>query len=114
MSRHGTENITINEEELYEELVESRGIPKIKHYLTPRWPKLTASVRRKFVRLQHTWKLGDRYYKLANTYYGDSKLWWIIAWYNEKPTEGHVKSGMTLYIPTPIEDVLAYFNTFSK
>ena len=114
MSRHGTENTKVNEEDLYEEFLEDRGIPRIRHYLTPKWPKLTAQVRNRFVRQQHTWALGDRYYKLANQYYGDPKLWWVIAWYNEKLTEGHVKAGMTLYIPTPIEDVLSYFNIFSK
>tara|TARA_Y100001973_G_scaffold104310_1_gene173882 strand:- start:1014 stop:1358 length:345 start_codon:yes stop_codon:yes gene_type:complete len=110
MPRHGTENLIENTEELYEEILEGRGLTKITHYRTPRWPKLTAKVRSRFVRQRHTWKLGDKYYKLANQYYGDPKLWWVIAWYNEKPTEGHVKSGDTIYIPTPIEEVISFFN----
>jgi hypothetical protein len=109
MPRHGTENLIENTEELYEEFLERRGIPKIVHYRSPRWPKLTARVRRSFSRQKHVWKMGDKYYKLANQYYGDPKFWWVIAWYNEKPTEGHVKSGMIIYIPTPLSKVISYF-----
>jgi len=114
MPRHGTENLIENTEELYEEFLEQRGLSKITHYRTPRWPPLTASVRGQFVRQKHIWKLGDKYYKLANQYYGNPKLWWIIAWYNEKPTEGHVQLGMTIYIPTPVERVVSYFNLMAK
>ena len=110
MPRHGSEDTIENSKELYEEFFERRGVPKITHYRSPRWPPLTAAVRGKFTRLRHTWKMGDRYYKLANQYYGDPKLWWVIAWYNEKPTEGHVEPGSTLFIPTPVSKVLSYFN----
>ena len=40
------------------------------------------------------WKLGDRFYKLADQYYGDPTLWWIIAWYNRMPTESHAEGGL--------------------
>ena len=110
MPRHGTENTRVNTEEFYEEFLEEREVPSITHYRTPKWPRLTASIRRRFKRSRHVWKAGDRYWKLANQYYGDSKLWWVIAWYNEKPTEGQIKEGTVLFIPTPIDRVLAFFN----
>jgi nucleoid-associated protein YgaU len=110
MSRHGSEDTIENSKELYEEFFERRGVPKITHYRSPRWPPLTAKIRRKFTTRRHTWKMGDRYYKLANQYYGDPKLWWAIAWYNEKPTEGHVEPGSVLFIPMPVGKVLSYFN----
>ncbi len=111
MPRHGTESTMENEEELYEELFEARGVSKIKHYKTPKWPPLTSSIRRLFVTKRHRWKLGDKYWKLANDYYGDSTKWWVIAWYNEKPTEAHIKTGDMILIPTPLGKVLSYFNT---
>jgi len=63
----------------------------------------------KLQRQQHLWKIGDRYYKLAHKYYGNAKYWWVIAWYNKKPTESHMQLGETLYIPSPLEDILRYF-----
>ena len=56
----------------------------------------------------HIWKLGDRYHKLASEYYADSELWWVIASYNKKPTEFHLKAGDIVYIPMPLETVLYY------
>tara|TARA_R100001594_G_scaffold132771_1_gene173132 strand:- start:416 stop:760 length:345 start_codon:yes stop_codon:yes gene_type:complete len=110
MPRHGSENLTENQEELYEEFFQDRGLTKITHYRTPKWRRLTVKARRLFTSRKHTWTLGDKYWKLANQYYGDPKLWWVIAWYNQKPTEFHVKAGYTIYIPQPIEDVLSFFN----
>ena len=54
----------------------------------------------------HTWSLGDRFYKLAYKYYGDSTLWWVIAWYNQTPTEAQVEIGDTLQIPLPLDKIL--------
>jgi nucleoid-associated protein YgaU len=110
MPRHGSNNLTKNQSELYEEFFEERGLTRITHYRTPKWPPLTAKIRSQFVRIRHSWKLGDRYWKLASKHYGDPKLWWVIAWYNEKPTEAHVKTGATIMIPKPVDRVLSYFN----
>ena len=110
MPRHGTESTIENDEELYEEFFEARGVNKILHYKTPVWPPLTAGVRTKLAPIRHNWTLGDSYWKLANRYYGDPKLWWAIAWYNEKPTEAHIKLGQLILVPIPIEKVVSYFS----
>jgi len=57
----------------------------------------------------HIWGLGDRYYKLAHVYYGDSRYWWVIAWFNKKPTEQHVKLGDIVKVPLPLETVLTSY-----
>ena len=51
--------------------------------------------------------MGDRYYKLAASFYGDARYWWIIAWFNKKPTESHIKVGDIIRIPTSLGDILA-------
>ena len=56
--------------------------------------------------ISHLWTLGDRYYKLADKYYGDSTMWWVIAWFNRAPTEAHLKIGDIIIIPTPLDDWL--------
>ena len=110
MPRHGSNSKMENTEELYEEFFEERGINKIVHYKTANWPPLTASVRARFVTIRHRWKLGDKYWKLATTHYGDPKMWWLIAWYNETPTEAHLKQGDLVLVPKPVDKVLSYFN----
>ena len=106
MARHGTENTRENNEELYEEFIEKRGVSKITHYRTPQWPRLTARVRKQFTRQKHTWKAGDKFWKLAAEYYGDSKLWWVIAWYNGIPTEAEANTGDVLEIPLDLQEAL--------
>tara|TARA_R100000152_G_C6628339_1_gene76753 strand:+ start:30 stop:374 length:345 start_codon:yes stop_codon:yes gene_type:complete len=55
------------------------------------------------------WKVGDRLFKYADKYYGSPKNWWVIAWYNGKPTEADFKLGDRVFIPTPLADILDYF-----
>ena len=44
--------------------------------------------------------------KLAHQFYGDFKQWWVIAGFNKKPTESHVKMGDTIRIPKDISEAL--------
>ena len=74
-------------------------------------PPITAQVVKQFITEKYVWKTGDRYYTIANKFYGDSRLWWAIAWFNQKPTEGHINQGDLLYIPKPIGKLLTYLNT---
>ena len=97
-----------NNTEMYEEVLEDRGVTVIGHYNTPKLRHLNPRQIGKLERLTHVWKTGDRYYKLAHKHYGDSKYWWVIAWYNKKPTESHVALGELVYIPLPLEDVLRF------
>jgi len=60
--------------------------------------------------IPHIWQTGDRYYKLASQYYNNPEYWWIIATYNQKPTEGHLTLGDVILIPTPIERLLEIYN----
>jgi len=110
MSRYDTAKKGINDNEFYEEFREDRNVKRIEQYRTPVYPILTANVRRRFTSLRHVWTTGDSYWKLASKYYGDPKLWWVLAWYNEKPTESHIEVGGIVLIPTPVEEVISYFH----
>jgi hypothetical protein len=59
-----------------------------------------------FTYANHIWSIGDRYYKLANFYYGDPEYWWLVAWFNKKPTEQHIKLGDVIRVPLPLIAVL--------
>tara|TARA_R100000008_G_C3514169_1_gene130427 strand:- start:165 stop:494 length:330 start_codon:yes stop_codon:yes gene_type:complete len=54
----------------------------------------------------HIWTHGDRYYKLANDYYGDVRFWWVIAWWNGAPMEAHLSPGNLIRIPIDIQKAL--------
>lgn len=90
--------------------VNSNGeTPKlVKQYSTPTNIRLTAAQRRTITDVKHIWKTGDRYYKLADHYYGRPQYWWVIALYNNKPTEGHVRLGDMIRVPLPLEKYLRY------
>tara|TARA_R110000796_G_scaffold4110_2_gene15636 strand:- start:2789 stop:3094 length:306 start_codon:yes stop_codon:yes gene_type:complete len=77
-------------------------------YSTPSFRRLSVSQRRSLNEIKHIWKTGDRYYKLAATYYGRPELWWAIALYNNKPTEGQIFLGDIIRVPMPIETYLRY------
>ena len=57
-------------------------------------------------RVKHIWRVGDRYYKLAIDNYGSAEYWWVIAFFNQKPTEADLKVGDVVEIPLPLERIL--------
>ena len=54
-----------------------------------------------------TWKVGDRFYKLSSKYYNNPEYWWVIAWFNKKPTESLLKVGDIVRIPKSIDTLLS-------
>lgn len=54
------------------------------------------------------WTQGTKLWKLAADHYGDGTLYWVIGLYNEKPTDAHWKPGDVVYVPFPLEYVMAY------
>ena len=77
--------------------------PVLKHVLTDeQLDELTIDT--------YIWTTGDRLYKIANDYYGDPQYWWIIAWFNLKPTEQHFQAGDIIQIPLPLEQILIFLD----
>ena len=60
--------------------------------------------------------VGDRLDSLANSYYNDNTLWWVIAMANNNVTKGalYPEPGTQLRIPTDINKVLDLYNQFNK
>jgi len=59
---------------------------------------------------------GDRLDSLANSYYNDPTLWWIIAAANNNATKGalYPVPGTQLRIPTDLNNVLKLIDQFNK
>lgn len=105
--RYKNQSIFTNLDEAYKRyLKKTRGLTKIKQYDTPTFKHPTAEEMQNFQTISHIWGTGDRYFKLASEYYDDPTLWWVIALFNQKPTESHVSLGDVIYIPVPLESVL--------
>tara|TARA_Y100000310_G_C20310973_1_gene636216 strand:+ start:143 stop:394 length:252 start_codon:yes stop_codon:yes gene_type:complete len=78
-------------------------------YNSPTYRSLTMEQIGSLKTIKHMWVLGDHLYKLAAEYYGSPTYWWIIARFNQKPTEAHIKMGDTLYIPLPKDVIFEYY-----
>jgi nucleoid-associated protein YgaU len=104
--RYSKNKIFLNKQDSYRRFLKSRGIKKITQYNTSKFRHPTVDDLGDFETVTHIWKTGDKWYKLADKYYQDPEKWWIIALYNQRPTEAHVSPGDVVYIPFPLESVL--------
>ena len=111
-SRYTGRRVVVNADKTFERIFQDRNVNFVRQYKTPRLKHATAKQRAMLTRIRHIWKLGDRYWKLAAEHYGDSEKWWVIAWYNQKPTDFHVKSGDVVIIPQPLERALQMMKYF--
>jgi len=108
MSRFGNRRLLQNDLEEYSEFFRDRDVKQITHFGTGvlRYPSIAHITTLQSIK--RVWAVGDRYYKLAAEYYGNPRLWWVIAQYNMMPTEADVRMGDIIYIPLPLEKVMSY------
>lgn len=109
--RYDNRIVFLNGAEIYFHVLEERGLKRIRQYNTPTFRRLS---RREYDTLSIDsliWGVGTRLYKIAGEKYGNPNLWWIIARFNQKPTDAHFKVGDTVYIPYPLETILSYYRS---
>jgi hypothetical protein len=77
-------------------------------YTTVKYPEIPLSVSDIYVITQKS----DRYDILANQYYGDKSLWWIISIANPSITQNTIypPKGVQLRIPVNINNILSSYN----
>ena len=107
-SRYDTRIPRANFSPQYRQIFKERAINFVNQYGTAVLKYPSPSEINELVNYSHVWKLGDRFYKLADQYYKDPTLWWVIAWYNRTPTESHVSIGDVVIIPLPLEKTLQF------
>tara|TARA_R110002020_G_scaffold6878_16_gene29228 strand:- start:1471 stop:1809 length:339 start_codon:yes stop_codon:yes gene_type:complete len=108
-SRYDNTRILRNNNPHYEKAFDDRGVEFIRQYETPRFEDISVDQAINLTTVERIWSVGDRYYNLAYEYYGNANYWWIIAWYNQAPTESHLELGDLIYIPMPLERALQYY-----
>ncbi len=106
MSRYNNQKVLINTSENFEEQFERRDVKRIEHHRIQKLNYPTTSEDDEITHFRHYWANQDKFYRLAAKYYNDSTLWWVIAQYNQKPTEQHCKEGEVIKIPFPLGRVL--------
>lgn len=106
IDRYAGRTIFLNDNSNYDEVFFERGVKFINQYETPRFVFPNENNIKNITINEHSWKTGDRFYKLAEKYYGNPREWWIIAKFNNKPTESHVSYGEIILIPLPLQQIL--------
>lgn len=108
INRYKNRRLFNNKSKTYEQVFKNRNVKHINHYSTPEFVLPSSADLSNIIINNHVWKEGDRYYKLAEQYYGDARDWWVIAKFNQLPTESHIQVGDIIRIPTPLNVVLQY------
>ena len=90
------------------EFLEKIGAETINHYDLIHFGSISEKFLEGISVIKHVYTSSDKLNKLAHKYYGDPRLWWVIAWFNQRPTDFHCKIGEVLYVPVKdhLDDVL--------
>lgn len=101
-----------NGDKIYQEFFNKTGTKKIDHLgLTIFGDAMNSNFLSNVSIAKRVYTSVDKLNKIAFEEYGDSKLWWVIAWFNGKPTDFDYKPGDTIYIPHPLQEVLLQFES---
>ena len=79
-------------------------------YTTTYYPSIPLENSDQFIQT----KDGTRLDQLAQTFYGDSTLWWVIAKATGIKGFTALKSGVKLRIPSDITNILDQFNSLNR
>ena len=109
MSRYSNRKRALNDVYQDDELFENRGVKSIEQHVTPRFSDPTQEQLDDIPYEIHYWVPGQRFFKLAQKYYGDHRYWYIIARFNNKPTEAQIEEGEKIKIPTNLQVAVEVF-----
>jgi len=108
MSRYFDRDTMENKHTMYRKKLKKRGVSKIEQYKTPTFSFIPPEELEAIEYYSYTWKYGDTFWRLAADFYNTPEEWWVIARFNHKPTECHVKVGEIIKIPVNLGDILRY------
>lgn len=99
-----------NDNELYKKELSQKDKLFYRQYESVKLNMLLESDFEEFDIKSHIWVQGDTFEKLSSLYYGNPRFWFLLAYFNNKPTEFHVENGGVIYIPMPLQKVLNFYN----
>jgi hypothetical protein len=95
-----------NDLDFYSKQIKARGKKRIEQYRPRPFGTLPEDVDRQLVKNKRVWTVSTKLYKLADEFYGDMDLWWVIGYYNNKPIDLSWNVGDEIIIPTPVRIIL--------
>lgn len=100
-------NILTNDDDVYKDFLDKTGAANIDHYGLimfgdPRNEDFLEGISVS----EHVYSLGDTLAKIAYKQYGDARFWWLLAWFNTKPTDLHCELGEIIYAPHPVQEAV--------
>jgi hypothetical protein len=113
-TRYDQRRIFLNKDGFYRKLLKKRHVKSIRHYGTGAMRYPTPVELRDIDKIKHVWATGDRYYKLSIKYYNSPDYWWVIALFNQRPTDAQVGLGDLIFIPLPLESILRVYRKISR
>ena len=101
--------IIINKKEMFKQIKTRRDLSSVTLFRTPKYARLPDELIELIEFDTYTWTRGDRFYKLAYAYYDNPNYWWVIAMFNNAPTEQHVLIGEEIFIPLEPELIASIY-----
>lgn len=108
ISRYIDREIILNNHPNYKEMFNDRNVKFIRQFISSDLKFPSEDQIANLTLIPHIWRTGDHFFKLAHTYYKNPRYWWIIAFFNMKPTEAHLSYGDEILIPMPFEMIMSY------
>jgi hypothetical protein len=108
IKRYKSRKTKYNTSELIKQVLDRKNIEGIRQYISAEFKMPTYLDRIDIKTVGAVWRRGDRLSKYAEKYYSDPQLWWVIALYNNKPTDAHFTIGDIFYIPTDLNNLFQY------
>ena len=99
-----------NSHPLYKRMLKERGLKSFRHLSKFKFGTISDEELSELNIVDHIFATGDKLTKLSYKYYGDTRYWWVIAWFNNKPIDNLIKPGDTIHIPLPLQEILYYIN----
>ena len=89
-----------------------QGNNTVRHYATTKYPTIPLDINDIYV----ITTIGDRYDTLANTFYSDPQLWWIISIANESLNQNSIVPpiGSQIRIPSNPAKIISLFNALNS
>lgn len=109
-SRYAHRQLFMNTDKGYQkEFFVPRDVNQILQYRTGRISYPTNAQMEGMEMQSKVWGATSTLHKVAYDAYGSPEYWWVIGWFNKKPTEAHFSVGDVYYIPRPLEKALSFF-----
>mgnify|MGYP003654443376 FL=1 len=101
--------VFVTKRDMFKQLKSNRKIDSAQLVSTAKFNRITQADLEDLQYDPYIWSRGDRFYKLAADFYDQAGLWWVIALFNNAPTEQHLTLGEEIYIPRNPESIASLF-----